>query len=1125
MASDEILIGLERFLTEFFHPSTNNHRKHEIEEQLTRFGNQTGAWKHCLHILTHTRNEYVLMYCLSVLENLVNKMWVGCDPNCKAAIRTNLNQILLHHHKELPMFISHKLVKVIVDIGRVDWPMFYPTFFTSLLHLASAGTQDHGDTRALGLAALRIASEELAAPREDISAHRKEELKKLLLLQVPDILSVVTGSLKEEWSNSFKNFLHPSMSTPPPSPGSSHTNLFDIFSTPSEEMLSSSSSTSIEISQNSSSIMIQALECLCHLFSWIPLSTNISNDLLSTIFQYASLGTHSNLTTPGSTSLSTLGCHAMTCINELLTKNCIPSNFEDYLLRIFRQTFHILQQLTKTDNPRDTLERLDENYLGKFIEFLRLFVSSHFSRIESNSSFPLVHFFTLLFKFTFNQPSHEHYLNCLDIWEIFVDYVVTKVEQSKDHLQTKALLDRYKDGLIVYATAIIQHVQFRCNREHLEELDNSMSDDNGHTEWQNYLIENLEILAKICNLFPKEMMSVLYPILEETSTVYVETEWGMVSPSSGEQDIMRLHCSLKDLATVLQAFGRVSDLFLTEFFHERFDNALAVIEKFLNIALYGSRMNFYELSSRLPSTLCADVTEVHAEVLAALQPYTHWLSQLYSEAQHAGHSQAQLSQLLNAYVDAIVPVFSKQLPDKVALSAAHTLFSVATTIRATFLSQSTVIEKLFSDVTNGSCNKLQTRTQHLIFKALSNLLLFPWPNTPESEQKWEAREKGHSEFIKSLLVDFLSLTDNVARLQTDKDMKERAKPVIHRALLIVIDLVEAISEEVVKTRQLCYNSVKESITLSMELFPIYIDHPDTTEVVMSLFLSVFGALRRQMGVDLIARTIQSFISKFSHDQLEQTILHENVAGVRVVEKLLKILRMVIDDPGNAFKSFTPSIIVFAVQQIHPIVSQRPSPDVKGALFDLLHHLLLRRHRYFFPSPVLASMLTDGTMSGKGGTIAHKPQFLAIMSAYGNSFLQPDIAVFKQNLEALEDLNTKQKIYVKLHHILTQEGVLFQFVNVLIQALVLKSHDLLQDDVCTVVYNMSSVDFNFFHSHFIQQFLHNSHGVTQDQKNTLYQAFKQDTDLPSFTSNLRRFVNDLRYYRLCNSSLPEGTVNF
>ena len=33
------------------------------------------------------------------------------------------------------------------------------------------------------------------------------------------------------------------------------------------------------------------------------------------------------------------------------------------------------------------------------------------------------------------------------------------------------------------------------------------------------------------------------------------------------------------------------------------------------------------------------------------------------------------------------------------------------------------------------------------------------------------------------------------------------------------------------------------------------------------------------------------------------------------------------------------------------------------------------------------------------------------------------------------------------------------------------------------------------------------------------------DLPTFTSNLTRFIGDLRFYKLCNASLPAGSVSF
>jgi len=115
-------------------------------------------------------------------------------------------------------------------------------------------------------------------------------------------------------------------------------------------------------------------------------------------------------------------------------------------------------------------------------------------------------------------------------------------------------------------------------------------------------------------------------------------------------------------------------------------------------------------------------------------------------------------------------------------------------------------------------------------------------------------------------------------------------------------------------------------------------------------------------------------------------------------------------------------------------------------------------------------------------------------------------------------------FVQLHSIFAEEGVLFQFVNVLMQALINRSHALLQvmlalrcyglvcvlvkplvdcqtldvmlivtsqDDICAVMFNMSNVDMDFFFSNFLRQFLQNMVGITSDQKSTLYQAFRPE----------------------------------
>ena len=69
-----------------------------------------------------------------------------------------------------------------MDIARSDWPHFFPDFYINILELIHAR-----DTMALGLNMLLIASEELATPREDLPAQRKEELSKLLGAQVPQV--------------------------------------------------------------------------------------------------------------------------------------------------------------------------------------------------------------------------------------------------------------------------------------------------------------------------------------------------------------------------------------------------------------------------------------------------------------------------------------------------------------------------------------------------------------------------------------------------------------------------------------------------------------------------------------------------------------------------------------------------------------------------------------------------------------------------------------------------------------------------------------------------------------------------------------------------------------------------
>lgn len=61
------------------------------------------------------------------------------------------------------------------------------------------------------------------------------------------------------------------------------------------------------------------------------------------------------------------------------------------------------------------------------------------------------------------------------------------------------------------------------------------------------------------------------------------------------------------------------------------------------------------------------------------------------------------------------------------------------------------------------------------------------------------------------------------------------------------------------------------------------------------------------------------------EQLAESILHEGSTGCRVVEKFLKILQVVVQEPGQVFKPFLPSIISLCMEQVYPIIA-----EVRGA---------------------------------------------------------------------------------------------------------------------------------------------------------------------------------------------------
>lgn len=57
------------------------------------------------------------------------------------------------------------------------------------------------------------------------------------------------------------------------------------------------------------------------------------------------------------------------------------------------------------------------------------------------------------------------------------------------------------------------------------------------------------------------------------------------------------------------------------------------------------------------------------------------------------------------------------------------------------------------------------------------------------------------------------------------------------------------------------------------------------------------------------------------EQLTASIMQEGSVGCRVVQKFLKILQVVVQEPGQAFKPFLPSILSLCMEQVYPVVAE------------------------------------------------------------------------------------------------------------------------------------------------------------------------------------------------------------
>ena len=1102
-------------MDEFFSPATTNSRKAEIEKLLGSFSEQSTAWKDCLYFLTSTSNQYVCMFSLTTLETFIHQRWVGMFGADRAEIRTTLNSFLSQHHTTAPQFIRNKLVKLIVDIARSDWPHFYPEFFSQITSLLSGGGSS--SSTELGLTLLLTASEELGTPRQDISTNRAVELHKLMLAQLPSVSSCLVRLLEAGLGREANT---------PSSPSDSEDS--DSMDAPQPPP-----TVSLPLSAASRDAAVLCLRVVAHLLSWAPPSHCVSSRLIRTLFLYAALevraqvcstvcsptNNYNFLCSQGKDDACTeLSVLAMNAINEIIYKNYVPVDFADYVVIMFRSCHQLLESLLSEPNKcRD----LDQLYLEKITDCLRLFVSLHIGRCQQNQQFPLLEFLALIFKFTFDQRSVTGFRSCLEIWASLVDFIQGSMETRAD--SGEEVLKKYEEALLSLVVEILKKSQFRLNGAALSELDSKTVTEDGNTELRQFHMEVTEIVMKISELLPEQVLAIINAGWRETSQVYLEMDKLVVEREGtkylsvvNDQELSKLVAELQDLSSFLLIVGRLGTMFLGHHFLPRLKLGLEYVKQLLVIVTFGSKQKLWKVNLSFNSKfeVGGSFIECQAETIAALKAWCHWLAALHSESLQDSSYTWPCTDITSNIVKQVVTVIKDTSTPALTHSGAHFLVTLTGTVRPPSIWKLKDFTDLYSMI---SQLELENEAHRLLVRSLTNVLLLPWPGT--QEQKWDDRRKHLAKFLRDLTESFRNLKTQM-NFVNDRRLQQQAEPCIILTLQLIGDLVDNVLNEVTQTKKLCHDVTRDYIEITLWLFPVYVNNNKVCEEMFQFFYTVFDVLKTQMGANFVEQTVQTFFSMFGNAHLTEVLMQKKgPTETKVVEKFLSILTFIVSEPGTTFRKFVSSTLSLCLETILPIIMDQPYTDLKAPVFNLLYHTLLHNWNFFFKSNLKAFHNNNGDSKDN---VENKEAFLGVMKVFGHSFCQTDITIFRQNVFALEQLNAKWRLYSKP---IFKETLLADFLSVYLRALIAKSHHLLKEEIGTAVYNLASTDFPVFFQKFIPQFLSSVSVLDDNQRQILAETFAPDNDLPSFLNNLDRLVTDLRYYQLVNLSLPQGTVKF
>eukprot|EP01097_Dermamoeba_algensis_P002666 TRINITY_DN2055_c0_g1_i1.p1 TRINITY_DN2055_c0_g1~~TRINITY_DN2055_c0_g1_i1.p1 ORF type:complete len:858 (-),score=195.95 TRINITY_DN2055_c0_g1_i1:1516-4089(-) len=811
------------------------------------------------------------------------------------------------------------------------------------------------------------------------------------------------------------------------------------------------------------------LETFQHLVTWIPLNQVLQPVTFDLVFRYIKLNDSNSIL-------------SLSLLNEVMEKNYLPSSYSDFLLMIFKNIFSILHVVTLS--PSDG----DEEFLGKLTRFTYLFVSNHFRRVEEKSTFPIMEFLSLLFKFTFIQSNVEIYLANLEIWEVLLDYFLSKKE-GRNTQDFDVARQRYFECLMSLQQELVKKTCFSTNTNEMTQLDDSDPllhlhnqahnlhdvEEENQSDVERYVSGAINLIYRISQMYPNQVLEFMFPKFAETTEKFCKLDSLLKSGAVSQQSSTEALIVVKDLTFYLRIFNQLSHHFVEDY-ETKFSPCNMLVNYLLNILGYIYTSKIYEVYG-VPSanSLGAHMMILHVQAFGAVKSFLEWIAQYDSrlQAAQALGSTSDLATLLGKIVDLVLVNFTIQINPEIQYSAAELLKALTAANLITLKTgPGNLPEKIFNSI--GFVGKMSTDVQAKVFVSVGNILI-----SVQDKEKF-------NQLIQHCTKSFVDITNSpsFSNICNQPDvMKQLAD-----TMLITSEIVSSFKSFNKQVKSIIFESLQNIFQSSLKLLQIYFNNPAMLKEALNFIHKFVECLRAQAAVYLIEQSFPVFLNFLNNVGLGQFIQRKDESEITVLIKIFDIIQMLTEDSSNKIEGFLPNVVNLSLTVLLPIIvaDERLSSSLLPCLYKLHHSLILHHWKYFHDRNPM--------------------QLEALLLTFVQGLARSDfIDLYRLDLELLQSLNSKQNLYSKQ---IFGQKIFFQMMKNLIFVLVSKSHNLLREEIMKTIYTVIlAVGWPLFYGEFLPVFLDQFAMLSREQKNHLLTVLKTDLDFPSFSVAVNQFAND------------------